>query len=319
LSRNLTVRVERIVPQTPEILAFELVHPWGGRLPAFAAGAHVSVHTPGGFARQYSLVNPPLGSDASERYVIGVKREPASRGGSAALHERVRPGDLLCVSAPHNTFTLQAHARRHLLLAGGIGLTPLLAMARELRHRGADFSLCVFARSREHLAFADALRALGPAVQLHFDDPADPHKLDLRALLAQPEAGTHVYACGPAGFMAAVQRAAADWDESCLHREYFAAPDGGAGARSDLPFELALARSGVQVQVGADETAVDALHQLGIEVPTSCGQGICGTCTVDWLDGQPDHRDHCLSGSERRTRIALCCSRAVSRRLVIDL
>lgn len=319
MSRNITVRVARITPQTPEILSFELVHPWGGRLPGFAAGAHLQVHTPGGFARQYSLLDPPPDGQACERYVIGVKREPASRGGSQALHERVREGDLLAVSAPHNTFSLAPEARHHLLLAGGIGLTPLLAMARQLQREDGAFTLCVFARSREHLAFADALAALGPAVRLHFDDPADPRKIDLRELLAFPQPGTHVYVCGPGGFMQAVQRAAADWDEACLHREYFAVPEGGGRGVADAPFALRLARSGITVQVGPEQSAVDALHQLGLSVPTSCEQGICGTCTVDWLGGEPDHRDYCLSGSERRSRIALCCSRARSPELVIDL
>lgn len=319
MSRNITVRVARISPQTPEILSLELAHPRGGLLPGFAAGAHLQVHTPGGFARQYSLVNPPLGGAACERYVIGVKREPASRGGSQALHERVREGDLLCVSEPRNTFRLVPHAKHHLLLAGGIGLTPLLAMARQLRHEGADFTLCVFARSREHLAFAGALEALAPCVRLHFDDAAAGQKIDMGELLAQPRPGTHLYVCGPAGFMQAVQRAAAGWDEACLHREYFAVPDSGGRGLADAPFALRLARSDITVQVAAEQSAVDALHQLGIAVPTSCEQGICGTCTVPWLEGEPEHRDYCLSGSERRSRIALCCSRARSPQLVIDL
>lgn len=319
LDRILTVRVARIARLTSEVSAFEFVHPAGRALPAYTAGAHIDVHLPGGFMRTYSLARAPEADAPPRSYLIGVKREPTSRGGSAALHERVREGDLLPIGSPRNAFPLQTAARGHLLLAGGIGLTPLLAMAQQLARDGAAFTLCVFARSRALLPFAQELAALGGAVRLHLDDPAAPEKLDLRTLLAAPAAGTHLYLCGPAGFMQAALDAARHWDEACVHREYFAPPAQTASPAEDRPFVLRLARRGIALQVAADRSAVEALHELGIEVPTSCAQGVCGTCVVPWTTGEPEHRDHCLSATERAHKVALCCARAKSDALEIDL
>ena len=317
--RTLTVRVARISRQTPEILAFELAHPWGRPLPSYEAGAHIDVHMPGGFSRQYSLARAPSCCDAGP-YVIGVKREAASRGGSASMHERVREGDLLSISAPRNTFPLREEATHHLLLAGGIGMTPLLAMAQALAARGAAFTLCVFARSEEHLAFADALRdaALAPHLRLHLDQGDATQRIDLHALLADRAPGTHLYVCGPGGFMQAVRDAAAHWPEDALHAEYFAAPT-DAATSTGLPFTLMLAKRGIRVPVAADQTAVDALHEVGIEIPVSCQQGLCGTCVVEGDGEGAEHRDFCLTGSERRHKVALCCSRAKGAELVLQL
>lgn len=321
LERTLTVRVERILRETPEILAFELAHPWGRTLPGYEAGAHIDVHMPGGFSRQYSLAR--WSSDAASNaasYVIGVKREAQSRGGSASMHERVREGDLLAISAPRNTFPLREAATRHLLLAGGIGMTPLLAMAQALAACGADFTLCVFARSEEHLAFADALHspALAPHLRLHLDQGDATQRIDLRALLAESAPGTHLYVCGPGGFMKAVREAAAHWPEDALHAEYFAAP-ADANTSTGLPFTLKLAQRGITVPVAADQTAVDALHEVGIDIPVSCQQGLCGTCVVEGDGEGAEHRDFCLTGTERRTKVALCCSRAKGQELVLQL
>lgn len=321
-NRTLTLRVARVVDMAEEVRAFELVHPWGGRLPGYGAGAHIDVHTPGGFRRQYSLARA-AGPGTPQRYVIGVKREAASRGGSLAMHEQVRAGDLVAVSTPRNSFALQPGPGPHWLMAGGIGLTPLLAMAEQLAAEGRDSHLFVFARSRALLPFTAELRALGKRVQFHFDDPAAPEKINLRELLASPPApGAQLYLCGPAGFMQAVRQAAADWGDERVHAEFFAAPQGGGEAGRGEPFELRLAVSGVTVTVGPEQSAVEALAVLGIGVATSCEQGLCGTCVVRWRpdDGsEPDHRDHCLTGGERREKVALCCSRARQGLLVVDL
>ncbi|MBD9668188.1 oxidoreductase [Variovorax sp. VRV01] len=317
LERTLTVRVERISRETPEILAFELIHPWGRALPEYEAGAHIDVHMPGGFSRQYSLARAPSNTGS---YVIGVKREAESRGGSASMHERVRKGDLLAISAPRNTFALREEAKHHLLLAGGIGMTPLLAMAQALAARGASFTLCVFARSEEHLAFADALHspALAPHLRLHLDQGDASQRIDLRALLAERAPDTHLYVCGPGGFMKAVREAAAHWPGDTLHAEYFAAPT-DANTSTGLPFTLKLAQRGISVPVAADQTAVDALHEVGIDIPVSCQQGLCGTCVVEGDGEGAEHRDFCLTGSERRHKVALCCSRAKGLELVLQL
>ena len=332
LDRTLTVRVSRIRRLTADVSAFEFVHPRGRPLPAYRAGAHIDVHLPGGFMRQYSLAlaGPAPGEAGCTRYVIGVKREEASRGGSASMHGRVREGDLLAISTPRNTFPVHTEARHHLLLAGGIGLTPLLAMAQQLQREGASFTLCVFARSRAHLAFADELAALGQHVRHHFDDPGSgpqAERLDIAQLLRRPDAGAHLYLCGPGGFMQAVLTAAAahDWPEESVHLEYFAPPAAEAGGvqGSDEPFTLVIAGRGIEAPVAADQSAVDALHDLGIDVPTSCSQGVCGTCVVALAQGagsEPDHRDHCLTATERRHKVALCCSRAKpGGRLVVEL
>ena len=319
--RHLTVRVARIARQTPEILSFELVHPAGRALPGYQAGAHIDVHMPGGFSRQYSLACDAGGDGrVAARYLIGVKREAAGRGGSASMHGRVREGDLLPISAPRNSFPVRAGARRHLLLAGGIGLTPLLAMAQALARAGADFTLCLFVRGAEHLAFAEALREplLAPHLRLHFDAPQAPQKIDLRQLLAAREADTQLYVCGPAGFMQAVRDAAADWPEDAVHSEYFAAPAEAAGA-GGKPFVLHLARRGIRVPVAGDQSAVDALHAVGIDIPVSCEQGLCGTCVVGAEGEGAEHRDVCLTRSERAHKVALCCSRAKGEDLVVDL
>lgn len=319
MSAILTVRVERIRRLTAEISAFEFVHPQGRALPPYEPGAHLDVHLPGGFMRPYSLAAAPE-EPPVRRYVIGVKREPHSRGGSASLHERVREGDLLAVGTPRNGFALRLQAAHHLLVAGGIGLTPLLAMAQHLSRTGASWSLAVFARSRAHLAFAQELAALPqPAVRLHLDDPQAPEKLDLAALLAVRRPGEHLYLCGPAGFMQQALRAASAWPEEAVHQEHFAAPDAGFDEAADEPFVLRLAQRGLTVPVGAAQTAVQALHELGIEVPVSCEQGVCGTCVVGLREGLVEHRDHCLTARERLTRIALCCSRAKAGTLVVEL
>lgn len=323
LDRILTVRVQRIVRRTDEVASFEFVHPQGRVLPGYSAGAHIDVHLPGGFMRPYSLACAP-DAERPLRYVIGVKREPASRGGSAALHERVRVGDLLAIGSPRNSFPLHLDAPHHVLLAGGIGLTPLLAMAQQLQRQGAAFTLAVFARNRAGLAFADELSALGTHVQLHFDEMRARDHSHIDVLLAQASPQAHAYLCGPAGFMRRVldAAAAAGWAEERLHLEYFAPSETSPDTGPDEPFVLRLARRGIELPVAADQSAVDALHDMGIDVPTSCEQGVCGTCVVGWrAEGgdEPAHRDHCLSRSERRTKVALCCSRAQGGRLVIDL
>lgn len=319
----LTVRVQHVRRLTDEVRALELVHPAGRPLPGYSAGAHIDVELPGGFRRSYSLARAPDGAQPRS-YLIGVKREPQGRGGSAAVHARVAAGDLLAIGAPRNTFALHPQAPHHLLLAGGIGLTPLLAMAQQLQRDGRAFTLAVFARSRAQLAFAEELSALGPGVRLHLDAPQAAPKLDIAGLLSEAAPGTHLFLCGPAGFMRAARdaAAAAGWGDERVHLEYFAAPDPAAAAGNDEPFVLHLAQRGIDVPVGADQSAVDALHDLGIEVPTSCQQGICGTCVVGWRadgSGEPAHRDHCLSTTERGHKVALCCSRAKTGRLVVEL
>lgn len=303
------------------ISAFELVAADGGTLPSFSAGAHIDVHLPGGLVRQYSLCNAP---GETHRYLIGVLREPASRGGSAALHEAVLEGQPLTISTPRNHFPLIEPAARSLLLAGGIGITPLLAMAERLSVQGADFSLHYAVRSRSRAAFVDRLAAAPYASQvaLHFDDEAPTQRLDLPAVIGAAPAGTHLYVCGPKGFIDAVlaQARTLGWPEAQLHWEFFA-NDAGAPRDSDEAFEVELASSGRVVVVPRGRSIVQALAEAGVEVMTSCEQGVCGTCLTRVAAGVPDHRDAYLTPEEQAAndQMLLCCSRAKSARLVLDL
>lgn len=316
----IAVRVARKTVEAEGICSFELQAADGRPLPAFSAGSHVDVHVPGGLVRQYSLCNDP---QETQRYLIAVLKDAASRGGSVAMHERVHEGDALTISAPRNHFALAHEAASHLLLAGGIGVTPILCMAERLAQTGGDFTMHYATRSRERTAFADriARSAFAARVHLHHDDGAPDQRLDLEALLATPVAGRHVYVCGPQGFMDAVlgRARAAGWPEPQLHYEFFgAAPTAQAG---DGPFSVRLASSGRVITVAADQSVTDALGAAGIVVPTSCEQGVCGTCLTRVLQGTPDHRDLYLTPEEQAAgdQFTPCCSRSRTAELVLDL
>ena len=318
----LTVRVARKAHEAVDICTFELVHAEGDDkpLPAFSAGSHVDVQVPGGLTRQYSLCNQP---SESHRYLIGVLRDPASRGGSQALHDRLGEGDTLQISAPKNHFPLAHEATHSVLLAGGIGVTPILCMAERLAITQASFEMHYCTRSAERTAFRERIAAssFAPRVQFHFDDGAAEQKLDAERLLATVRAGTHLYVCGPKGFMDWVLGTArsAGWPEAQLHYEFFGAEV--AKSDDDAGFEVQLASSGRIVVVARDQTVVQALAAAGVEVATSCEQGVCGTCLTRVLEGQPDHKDMYLTPEEQAAndQFLPCCSRARSARLVLDL
>lgn len=317
------VRVARRRVEAEDVVSFDLRRVDGAALPAAGAGAHIDVHLPDGRVRQYSLCG-----DLGDRdvYRIAVLRHPQSRGGSVALHDHVREGDRLTIGAPRNRFGL-LDAPRTLLFAGGIGITPLFAMAQRLVAWGADFELHYCTRPAARTAFADALAAERYAgrVHLHHDDGPDDRKLRMAELLAPVDAGTQVYACGPAGYIAAVidTARALGWPEAQLHWEHFAAPADTAGdaSRVDAPFELRLARRGLSCRVPADRSIVQALRSHGIELAVACEQGLCGTCVTGVLEGVPDHRDVYLTDEEKAAndRMTPCCSRARTAVLVLDL
>ena len=311
------VRIERKTHAATDICRFVLVALDGGTLPSFTAGAHIDVHLEGGLIRQYSLSGSP-----SERvsYELGVLLEPNSRGGSRAMHA-LSEGDVIEISAPRNHFALADAAAHSILIAGGIGVTPILSMARELDAAGASFDLHYLLRDPERHAFRDPLdlAPLATRVSTYFDSDTT-GRCDLGAVLAAPAAGTHLYACGPAGMIEAVVSLAraAGWPEQQIHREFFAAPV--VTHESSGPFEIRLARSGRVIQVSAEQTALDALLRAGIEVQTSCEQGVCGTCLTPVIDGEPDHRDMYLTDDERarNDQFLPCCSRSKTTLLTID-
>lgn len=317
---TLSVRVARKAVEALDICTFELVDVNGGPLPAFAAGSHVDVQLPGGITRQYSLCNDPK---ETHRYLIGVLRDPASRGGSKAMHELVQEGQVLQISVPRNHFPLAHEAKRSLLLAGGIGVTPILCMAERLAITGADFEMHYCTRSSERTAFKSRIESSGFAskVKFHFDDGAPGQKLDLAAVLASPQEGLHLYVCGPRGFMDAVLKTAHEqgWPDGQLHYEFFGAEV--ARSDSDASFEIRLASSGRLVMVPKDKTVTKALAEAGVEILMSCEQGVCGTCLTRVLEGVPDHRDSYLTPEEQAAndQFLPCCSRSKTPLLVLDL
>ena len=270
--------------------------------------------------RQYSLCNDPT---ESHRYLIGVLRETTSRGGSAALHDGVKEGDVLRITGPKNHFPLAHEAKRTVLVAGGIGITPILCMAERLSMAGADFEMHYCTRSRARTAFAEriARSSFAPRVHFHFDDGDAAQKLDIAAIVATPHAGVHLYVCGPKGFMDAILGAARarGWPEAQLHYEFFSAEQVRTGTEGS--FEVKLASSGRVVSVTKDQTVVQALADAGVEVPTSCGEGVCGTCLTRVLEGVPDLRDRYLTPDElaANDQFTPCCSRSKTPRLVLDL
>jgi vanillate O-demethylase ferredoxin subunit len=318
-SEAIKVRIGRKIVEAVDICSFELVAESGDKLPPFSAGSHVDVHVEDGLVRQYSLCNNP---NERERYLIGVLRDPASRGGSLAMHA-LAEGATFEISAPKNHFPLAHEARTNLLLAGGIGITPLLCMAERLAMIHANFELHYCARSRERAAFCNRIEGASFAAQahLHFDDGPAAQRFDIAARLRTPLAGEHLYVCGPKGFMDAVLAIARSqgWPEDQLHYEFFSA--GPIDTANDADFEVQIASSGKVIIVGKEQTVVQALAAAGVEIPVSCEQGVCGTCLTRVIEGEPDHKDAYMTQQEqtKNDQFTPCCSRSKSKRLVLDL
>ena len=315
----LSVRVQRRQAEAEGICSFELVSIDGSPLPAFTSGAHIDVHLGTGLIRQYSLCNDPA---ERHRYCIAVLREPQSRGGSQAVHEQVQEGQTLTISEPRNHFPL-VPAKHTLLIAGGIGITPILAMVRTLHAQGASFEMYYCGRSASRMAFVAEMTnsPFKASVHIHADDGKDFEPFDALAALAQPQPETHLYVCGPGGFMSHVLETAksSGWEESQLHREYFAAAP--VDTSGDGSFELKLAKSGQTIEVPAKKTALEVLLAQGFDIPFSCESGVCGTCLTRVVEGTPDHRDSYLTDAERIAgdQFLPCCSRSKSPVLVLDI
>ncbi len=301
-----------------DIILLDLVPTDGGTLPAFEPGAHVDVEVGPGVVRQYSLCGDPSRTD---RYRLGILLDAASRGGSAAIHRSFRMGERIRIGRPRNNFPLADGTDGTVLLGGGIGITPLLAMAHHLHAVGLPFTLHYCARSRGRAAFLDELAAAPYAgsVRLHLDDEDPAQRLDPARDLPPAGSGAHLYVCGPTGFMDWVIASAGrlGFPDGQVHKEYFGAEVDATGDA----FEVELSRSGRVVPVAAGQSIVAALRTVGVRVEVSCEQGVCGTCLCDVLEGTPDHRDSYLTDDERagNDQMMLCCSRARTPRLVLDL
>ena len=315
----ITVTVASKVIEAEDIAVFEFADAAGGDLPPFSAGSHIDVEVAPGLVRQYSLCNNPA---ERHRYMIGVLKDPASRGGSTRMHA-LTEGAYTRISTPRNHFALHPAANRSVLLAGGIGVTPLLCMADRLAHIGADFDMHYCSRSAARTGFRERLGSSSYAdrVHFHFDDGDAAQKLDIDAALGSPDAGKHVYVCGPAGFIDFVLKAAAakGFADANVHREYFAASTDFL--ENGEAFKIQLSSSGQVLDVPADRTILDVLRDIDIELPSSCEQGVCGTCLVRVLQGVPDHRDCFLDDAERAKgdQLTACCSRSKTPVMVLDL
>jgi vanillate O-demethylase ferredoxin subunit len=310
-------RVAAIRNEALGIRAFDLVPADGRPFPPFAPGAHIDLRAPDGQLRQYSLCGEP--HEAPDRYTVAVKHEAEGRGASRAIHAGVAVGSVLVIGEPRNNFALAPDAARTLFIAGGIGITPIVPMIRARAAAGAEWTLHYCARSRRHAAFHDALAALAPArVRAHFAD-APGCRLDVAALLREHAPGTHLYCCGPERLMTAVADASRHWPAGHVHFEWFHG-DSAAGA-TNAPFEVELARSGRVLAVPPDRSILEVAREAGVDVPSACHEGVCGTCETAVLGGVPEHRDKLLSEEERAASrtMMICVSRAKNGRLVLDL
>lgn len=309
---SLRVTAKELVAE--DVVALELASPAGLRLRDWAPGAHIALVLPNGMTRQYSLCGDRWDPF---RYRVGVLRERAGRGGSAYVHDELEVGDLVGVGGPRNNFAL-VPSDRYLFVAGGIGITPLLPMVRQADMLGADWRLLYGGRRRSSMAFLDELTGYGDRVRV---DPEDERGLlDLSGFLGGPSPGVRIYSCGPSALLAAMEASCADWPPHTLHTERFVSAEPVDAVRR-APFDVELARTGVTVTVPPEKTVLEAVGEVGVEVLSSCRQGVCGTCEATVLSGEPDHRDALLEDHERHggDRMFICVSRARGDRLVLDL
>lgn len=320
-SSLLPVRVQRKRQEADDICSLMLVDPQGHCLPPFSAGSHIDIHLPNGLTRQYSLCNPPTDRYS---YQVAVLRDPASRGGSEAVHTLVNEGDTIQISYPRNHFEL-VPTEHAVLLGGGIGITPVLCMAELLNQTGASFELHYCSRSASRTAFKSRIEAapFADRAAFHFDDGEVSQKLDINRVLGAPQVGKHLFVCGPNGFMEWVISSARfmGWAEDHIHREYFAAA--AADTSGDGSFEVIMASTGATMVVEKGQAVTTVLAKHGVDVPISCEQGVCGTCLVRVLEGEIEHRDMFLTEDERKAndQFTPCVSRAKPgcKRLVLDL
>jgi phthalate 4,5-dioxygenase reductase subunit len=287
----------------------------GQPLPEFSAGAHIAIQAPNGLLRKYSLCNDPA---ERNRYLVAIKREANGRGGSCNLIDNTKAGDELMVAPPVNDFGLPPRAQDFLFIAGGIGITPIMAMIREVLRQGKRFRLFYCSRSPEMTAFLDELSApeFKNQVTIHYDQGDPARSLDLKPVLAERKNREHLYCCGPRPLMEAVRNMTDHWSSTAVHFEAFSEAE--THKPTDKPFKLRLARSGEVLDVPTTKTILEILRDRGLEVPSSCETGTCGTCRTKLIAGEADHRDLVLAEHERADTVMICVSRAKSDEITID-
>lgn len=309
------LRVTRNDPIAEGISLLELNGTNGAALPPFSAGAHITIELPNGLLRKYSLCNDPA---ERNRYQVAIKREANGRGGSSYLIDAVKAGDELLVRPPVNDFRLPPRAQDFLFIAGGIGITPIMAMIRQVRAENKRFRLFYCTRSPETTAFMDELSApeFAGLVTIHHDQGDPACALDLKPILAERRNREHLYCCGPRPLMEAVRNMTDHWSSTAVHFEAFSEAE--THKPGDKPFRLRLARAGKVLDVPVTKTILEVLREHGLEVPSSCETGTCGTCRTKMLAGEADHRDLVLAEHERPDHIMICVSRARSDEITID-
>jgi tetrachlorobenzoquinone reductase len=307
--------LKSVACEAEDIRILELSRRDGSFLPSFSAGSHIDLHLSNGMVRSYSLVNCPGETD---RYVIAVKKELASRGGSRFIHGKLHAGAEIEIDEPRNNFALCEDAPRSVLIAGGIGITPFASMVRRLEQLGRPWELHYAARSRCSAGLVRQLASCGSKVKFYFSDQVEKPRIDIAKIIADLPRDGHVYCCGPRNMLAAFEVAAATLPSAQVHREFFTNSENldKVGA-----FEVRLARSGRIITVQSGETILDALLKYGIDAPYSCLEGVCSSCETRVLSGIPDHRDLILTREEREAndRMLICCSRSKSATLVLDI
>lgn len=310
------LRIAHKAPAADDIEYFELRHPDGADLPAFTAGSHLALKVPSGEIRKYSLCNDP---EERDRYCIAVKREANGRGGSVDLIDNAKEGDDISVEAPRNDFELVA-SPQYLFIAGGIGITPILSMMRQIRSSGQGrFKLFYLSRSPATTAFLDELKQpeFRGMVTIHHDEGDPGNSLDLWPVLEKPGAA-HLYCCGPRGLMQAVRDMTGHWSTAKVHFEDFT-PPGAMTKPEDKPFSVKIAKTGEIYDVPVGKTILEVLRDNGHIVPSSCESGTCGSCKTKLVSGEVDHRDLVLTDYDRPEHIMVCVSRALGDEIVIDI
>ena len=312
---TIEVRIKAVSYEAECINAYDLRLPDGGALPPFKAGAHIDLKLSNGAVRSYSLVNP---EHERHRYVVAVALDEASTGGSRHIHGRLLAGNRLVITPPVNDFALIEDAPHSVLIAGGIGITPIWCMVQRLAAINLNWQLHYAARTRAAAAFLEEIAALRGNVQFHFDAEADGKVLDVAAIVNTAPTNAHLYCCGPVPMLEAFEAASRGWARKNVHVEYFKARD--APARSG-GYTVVLAKSNKQVLVPAGKTILDAMIAAGLDPARSCTEGVCGACEVRVLEGIPDHRDLVLTESERAANqtMMICCSGSKSETLVLDI
>jgi len=317
--QTIRVRVTSVKQEARDKKRVELGPLDGDSLPPFSAGSHIDLHLANGMIRSYSLSNGP---DQANRYLVGVKNEEAGRGGSRFIHERLEVGDEIEISAPRGHFKLEEDAEHSVLIAGGIGITPLMSMSRRLESLGKSWEMHYAARDVENAGFVAELRGFGRKVQFYFRkgsrDISARDRVDLAALIKRAPGNTHFYCCGPSEMIMAFQAATESLPTTRVHLERFSNEQ---QVEKEGTFTVVLQRSGETLEVCSGQTILEALLDRGFDVPYSCTEGICSTCQTTVVSGIPDHRDMILSKEQKESNklIMICCSRSKTDTLVLDI